>query len=314
MTTKGALSMNQSDFPILVTGATGAQGGATARALLAAGKRVRILARNPDAPAAQALAKLGAEIAKGDMNDAASLAAAMQGAYGVFSVLRPDADGSDAERRHGYALVEAAQKNGIQHFVHTSVAEAGRHTSFPRWESGYWYQKYWTDKWDTEEAVRKGGFKYWTVLKPAFLMDNYAEPKAAGMFPHLRQGKVLTAFLPSTRLQMTSADDVGAFACAAFADPERFNRKDIDMATEALSMDEVASILSRTLGKKVIAQSVSPQEAVAAGLGAGWVRSQEWTNEAGYRADIAALRAWGIPLTTFEQWVTRHAGEIVIDV
>src|SRR5690242_15778847 len=123
---------------ILVTGATGAQGGATARELLAAGYRVRLLTRNPASPAAGALTALGAEAARGDMDDAASLAEAMRGAYGVFSVQLPDTAGTDAERRHGRALVDAARAAGVQHFVHTSVCEAGRHTGFPRWEEGYW--------------------------------------------------------------------------------------------------------------------------------------------------------------------------------
>ncbi len=109
---------------------------------------------------------------------------------------RPDADGSDSERRHGFALVEAARQSGVRHFVHTSVCEAGRHTSFPRWDTGYWWQKYWTDKWDIEEAVRKAGFEHWTVLKPAFMMENFAQPKAKFMFPHLQQGRILTALLP----------------------------------------------------------------------------------------------------------------------
>lgn len=305
--------MRPSDSLVLVTGATGTQGGATARELLAARYRVRILTRDPDAPAAVSLAKLGAEIAKGDLEDPASLVVAIQGAYGVFSVQRPDTNGSDAERRHGYALVEAARKTGIEHFVHTSVCEAGRHTSFPRWESGYWLQKYWTDKWDVEEAVRNAGFAHWTVLKPAFMMDNFALPKAQYMFPHLRHGKIITALLPQTSIQLIAADDVGAFARAAIADPRRFDRKNIELAAQALSMEQAAATLSKVLRKQVRAQSVSPDEALAAGLFQGWVRMQEWVNEVGYRADIEALAAYAIPLTPFVEWTEQHAGEIVVD-
>ncbi len=99
------------DQRVLVTGATGTQGGATARELLAAGFRVRVLTRNPDSPAAQALAGLGAEIGRGDMEDAQSLDAATKDAHGVFSVQRPEADGSDSERRHGLALIAAARRS-----------------------------------------------------------------------------------------------------------------------------------------------------------------------------------------------------------
>ncbi|MGP3791498.1 NmrA/HSCARG family protein [Pseudomonas sp. B392_1p] len=302
---------------ILVTGATGAQGGATARELLAAGYQVRFLTRNLDTLAAQALIALGAEGVTGDMEDAASVAAAMQGTYGVFSVQIPDSAGTDAERRHGQALVDAALAAGVTHFVHTSVCEAGKHTGFPRWESGYWWQKYWTDKWDVEEAVRNAGFPFWTVLKPAFMMDNFAQPKAQYMFPHLQQGKIITALLPATRMQLIAADDVGVLARAALDSPERFKHKNIDLAAEALTMEEVAATLGRALGKSVSAQSLTPEEAIKAGLFPGWVRSQEWTNEVGYRADIDALNAdlgrHGITLIPFAQWIERHAGEIRID-
>jgi uncharacterized protein YbjT (DUF2867 family) len=163
-----------------------------------------------------------------------------------------------------------------------------------------------------EEAVRGAGFPFWTVLKPAFLMDNFAEPKARVMFPHLRSGRIITALLPETRMQLIAGDDVGAFARAAIADPGRFDRRNIDLAAEGLTMGEVAAILSRVLDRKVEARSVSPKEAVAAGLFPGWVRSQEWTNEVGYRADIAALEAFDVPLTRFDDWVRRHRGEIVV--
>ena len=302
---------------ILVTGATGAQGGATARELLAAGYQVRFLTRNPDTPAAKALIEAGAAAVTGDMEDASSVATAMQGIYGVFSVQLPDSSGTDADRRHGHTLITAAQAAGVTHFVHTSVCEAGKHTQFPRWENGYWWQKYWTDKWDVEEAVRNAGFNYWTILKPAFMMDNFAQPKAAHMFPHLQQGKIITALLPTTRMQLIAADDVGVLARTALADPERFNEKSIDLATEALTMEEVAATLGRVLGKSVSAQFVTPDEAEKAGLFPGWVRSQEWTNEVGYRADITALTSalerHDIKLMPFALWIERHAREIQID-
>ncbi|WP_201188588.1 NmrA family NAD(P)-binding protein [Pseudomonas fluorescens] len=302
---------------ILVTGATGAQGGAVARQLLSADFQVRFLTRNPQSPAAQALIAGGAEAVAGDLEDAASLDAAVNGASGVFSVQVPDASGTDAERRHGFALVQAAKAAGVTHFVHTSVCEAGNHTQFPRWDSNYWWQKYWTDKWDVEEAVRGAGFAHWTVLKPAFMMENFAQPKARHMFPHLKQGKIITALSPSTRMQLIAADDIGVVARAAFVDPGKFSGQNIDLAIEALTMDDVALTLTRVLGKPVSAESVSPEKAIEAGVFAGWVRSQEWTNEVGYRADIHALTqslaACDIVLTPFDAWVARHASDIQID-
>jgi uncharacterized protein YbjT (DUF2867 family) len=231
----------------------------------------------------------------------------------VFSVQFPDASGTDSERRHGMALVGAARQAGVSQFIHTSVCESGKHGQFPRWGTGYWWEKYWTDKWDIEEAVCNAGFDHWTVLQPAFMMDNFAQPKAKHMFPHLQHGSIITALLPQTRMQLIAADDVGAFARAAVETPARFDRRRIELAAEALAMDEVAATLTKVLHKNVQASAVTPDQALVAGLFPGWVRSQEWTNEVGYRADIRALEQYKISLTPFATWIERHAAEIVID-
>jgi len=302
--------MKGSSLPILVAGATGAQGGATTRALLAHGRAVRALVRSPDAPAARALGEAGAELVCGDLDDAASLAQAMRGVAGVFSVQVPDIKGDDSERRHGFALVQAARAAGVPQFVHTSVSGTAQRTSFPRWDSGHWNRKYWNDKWEIEEAVRRAGFTTWTVLRPAFMMDNFVPPKSGFMFPHLKHGELATALHPATKMQLIAADDIGAFACAAFMAPCDFAGQEIDLAGDALTMQEVAAVLSATLGRGVASLSLTPAQALARGMSAGWVRSQEWSNEVGYQADIAALAHWGVPLTQFAAWARRHAAAI----
>jgi uncharacterized protein YbjT (DUF2867 family) len=107
-------------------------------------------------------------------------------------------------------------------------------------------------------------------------------------------------------MQLIAADDVGAFTCAAFERPEQFSGQNINLAAEALTMDDVAAELSRAIGVAVTAHSVSPEAAVTAGLHPGWVRSQEWTNDLAYRADIPALARYGVPLTSFSAWVHRQ--------
>ena len=78
--------MGVTDKPVLVVGATGKQGGAAARHLLASGWQVRALVRDTQGAPASRLAAAGARLVRGDMDDTASLAAAMRGVYGVFSV------------------------------------------------------------------------------------------------------------------------------------------------------------------------------------------------------------------------------------
>ncbi|HEY2927988.1 NmrA family NAD(P)-binding protein [Piscinibacter sp.] len=306
--------MTDSSGTVLVTGATGAQGGATTRRLLAAGRRVRFLTRDPHTAAARTLIAAGAQAAQGDLGDAASVAAAMHGVEAVFSVQVPDITGNDCERRHGFALVQAARAAGVLRFVHTSVAQAGQHTGFPGWDSGRWLNKYWTDKRDIEEAVRHAGFARWTVLQPAFMMDNLALPKSGFMFARLAQGELLTALQPDTRLHFIAADDVGSFAAAALTEPARLHGQTIPLATEALTMTDVAATLARVLQANVRAVHVTPQEALAAGLFTGWVNTQEWMNEVGYAVDIAKARSYEIALTPLDAWAAAHSDSIRVPV
>ena len=94
---------------ILVTGATGQQGGAVARALLAGGHKVRALTRKPDGEAARALAGKGAEVVRGDLDDVASLEKALAGAWGVFAVQNTWEAGVEGEEQQGKRRSSARQ-------------------------------------------------------------------------------------------------------------------------------------------------------------------------------------------------------------
>src|SRR5207245_1012906 len=104
---------------VLVLGATGRQGGATARHLLGKGWPVRVLVRDPNKPAAQELRQAGADVVQGNFDDLASLEAAMRGVYGVFSV-----QASTDEVRQGKTIATAAQMAGVHHFIYSSVQSA----------------------------------------------------------------------------------------------------------------------------------------------------------------------------------------------
>jgi len=108
---------------VLVTGATGRQGGAVARELLSHGYKVRALTRKPGANAARELASLGAEVVRSDLDDADSLKAALKGVWGVFSVQNREA-GVAREEQQGKRLAKLAKAAGVEHFVYSSVASA----------------------------------------------------------------------------------------------------------------------------------------------------------------------------------------------
>jgi uncharacterized protein YbjT (DUF2867 family) len=123
------------DKRVLVTGATGRQGGAVIRHMLPKGWKLRALTRNPKNYAAQELARQGIELVQGDLEDPASLPVALRDVYGVYSVQDFWAVGAKREISQGKNLADAAKKAGVQHFVYSSVGGAERNTGIPHWES-----------------------------------------------------------------------------------------------------------------------------------------------------------------------------------
>jgi uncharacterized protein YbjT (DUF2867 family) len=281
--------MSNSDKLIVVTGATGQQGGATAKHLLKQGWRVRALTRDVQGAAAQALALAGAEVVAGNMDDRASLDQAFAGAYGVFSVQNfwlPDV-GAAGEVRQGKIVADAAKAAAVRHFVYTSVGGAERKTGLSHFDS----------KWQIEQYVRSLGLPA-TILRPVFFMENLTSPM---MGP--RDGVLANALKPTTSLQMIAVEDIGFFAALAFARPQEFIGKAVELAGDALTMPQVAETMTRVTGQPVQFVEV-PLEQVAA-------FSQEtadmlaWFNDHGYEADIAGLRNLNPGLQTFATYLQK---------
>src|SRR4030095_13586697 len=103
---------------ILVTGATGKQGGADAHELLQKQYSVRAMTRHPEPPAAKALASAGAQVVKGDLDDERSIASALAGAWGAFAVQNTWEAGVEREEEQGKRFAKAAKQAGTQHLVY----------------------------------------------------------------------------------------------------------------------------------------------------------------------------------------------------
>ncbi len=295
---------------VLVTGATGRQGGATVRALRAAGVPVRALVRDPATDRAKAVEALGVELVTGDLHDRDSVTRAAEGARAVFSVQMPGmtAEGPDFEGEitQGVNLVEGAKAAGVAQFVHTSVSGAGQHTETPGWAEGRWasMEPVLGAKAAIQDRVREAGFAHWTLLKPSFFMENFL-PSMAYLFPRGIEGGLVTLLRPGTRLSMVAVDDIGRAAAAAIAEPERFHGVELELASDYLPMTEIAEVLSRALGTRLSAPDMTEEQARAAGM-PEMGSSHEWLNVAGQPARPQYAKELGIPLTSFEAWAREH--------
>ncbi|MBM6582388.1 NmrA family NAD(P)-binding protein [Microvirga sp. BT689] len=300
--------------PILVTGATGKQGGAVVRALLQAGRPVRALTRDPASAAGQALAAQGVEVVKGDFNDSASLDAALAGVDGVFSMQMGSHPGDpDTEIVTGRALIEAAGPAGVDTVVHTSVARAGDQKNFVGWDEGRWEPLYWNNKALVIDMVTTQGFRHWVILKPAMIMENLVPPMVESMWPSLRErGQFETAIEADTSIDWIAADNIGAFAAAAFADPKRFHGHEIDLAADSATLPEIAAKITKATGKSVSAVTLSEAEALAKPYGEIGFKHESWNNVEGYKVDLNAVRRWGLPLTTIDEFIAQNRDKFVI--
>ena len=213
-----------------VVGATGQQGGATARALLTAGARVRALVRDPTSAPAQDLATLGGHLTRADLDDARSLRAAFTDVDGVFAMTTMATErGTEGEVENGTAIADAAAAAGVPHVVYSSVGGAERHTGIPHFES----------KRRVEEHLKSLGLST-IFVRPTFFMDNFIRYSR----PQIEDGTlVLRMPLPAgVPLQMIATDDVGTVSAAALLDPDIIGGQSIEIAGDELTGEQIAAV------------------------------------------------------------------------
>jgi len=274
---------------ILITGVTGNQGGAVARALHDKGFHLRGLTRTPDSERAAALTRQGVDLVKGDLDDEATLRQALAGAWGVFGVQNPLQAGVEREEAQGKRLATLAREAGVEHYVYTSVGSAHKRTGVPHFDS----------KSRIEETVRALRFPSHVILRPVFFMENLLAPFSL-------QGSTLAwAIDPATKLQMIAVYDIGWFGARAFTDAAPLNRREIDLAGDVRTMPETAAILTEALGRP-IAFAQTPIEPVRQ-YSKDTALMLEWFDRVGYSADIAGLeREFGRALTKLPDWARRQ--------
>lgn len=274
---------------VLVTGATGKQGGAVARALLTEDSfRVRALTRDPHSAAALILAELGAEVVRGDLDDRVTFDRALEGVHGVFSVQNFWETGYDREVEQGVRLADAALAAGVRHFVYSSVASAHRNTGLSHFES----------KWRIENHIRSLALPH-TIVRPVFFMDNWESP---AMGDPIVAGRLVFPLSADRTFQQVAVRDIGGIVALALRQPDAWLGRALDIAGDERTMREVANGFARVLGRAVDYVQV-PWDDFRNAMGEEYYKMMRWFEEVGYDADVREVRRIYPKATGLEEYL-----------
>ena len=269
---------------ILVTGATGQQGGSLARLLLQKKHKVYALTRNTQSPAAQDLRNKGANVVKGDLDDSDSLERAVKDVESIFLMGTPFEDGTEGETRRGKLMADISKENKVEHLVYSSVANADKNTGIPHFES----------KYKVEQHIKNLGIPY-TIIGPTFFMENL-------LGPGLEQGQLALPLSSSTTLQQSALENIGEFSALVIERRKPFLGKRIDIASDEVTGEQAAKILSNELGHRIRYVHIPLEQVRQANE--DMARMYEWYESEGTSIDIASLHQEypEVNWLTFKDW------------
>ncbi|MFN8290371.1 MAG: NmrA/HSCARG family protein [Chitinophagaceae bacterium] len=227
---------------VLVTGATGAQGGSVARTLMREGKfRVRILTRNPQSYRALVLQRAGAEIVVGDMQDKESLKKAMAGVYGVFGVTNFwEHYGNEYEL--GKNLADAAEECAVSHLVMHTLPD------YHQLSNGKYSVPHYDLKAKLETYIRS------RPVPASFVHMGFYYENFLSFFPLQKDnsGNYYFGFPQGqTKLAAVSVEDTGPVVSYLFGHPAEMMGKTVMITGADLTCDEYAAIMEKVLGKRI---------------------------------------------------------------
>jgi len=282
----------QNGKTVFVTGATGNQGGAVTRHLLARGFGVKALTRDPGSPKAMSLAAGNVAIVKGDLNDPQSYQDHLKNADAVFCCLQLTTK-TDQEVRQGKALVSLAAGAGIKHFIYSSVIGCDRGTGIPHWES----------KKEIEDHLKISGMNY-TILRPSSLYENLLIPAVKN---RIQKGKLVLPTRADTVQQFISAEDIGMISAIIFSDPQQYKDRTITLASGQLDGKELATVFSRVMQRDIKFQQL-PGLIVRLVMGKDLAKMFRWVNQndAVFVKDLEGFKKEFPGMLTTEKWIENN--------
>ncbi len=307
---------------ISVFGATGAQGGGLARAILADPLRrfrLRAVTRKPVSPAAQRLANAGAEVFAADLDDAASIERAMAGARAAFCVTNFWEHLSPAkEIAQAHTMAQAAAAGSVRHVIWSTLEDTREVLPADGSRMPVLMDAYNVPHLDGKGEANRFFFDHGvptTLLYTSFYWDNLIH---FGMAPKRRADGTLSFVLPmgDARLPGIAADDIGRCAFGIFARGNDLAGKSIGIAGEHLNGEQMAEQLSLALGEPVVHERLSPAQYRALGfpgaddLGNMFQFKRDFEHAYCAARSVACSRELNPRLQTFAAWLAAHREEL----
>jgi len=310
---------------ITVFGATGAQGGGLVRSILndKHGEfAARAVTRDINSDKAKALAALGAEVVAGDVDDAASVDKALEGAYGAYFVtffwnhFSPEIEFAQAE-----TFANAAKKAGLQHAIWSTLEDTREFvplhddrmpTIKEKYKVPHFDAKGEADKFFIEAGVPT------TFLYPSFYWENLiyfgAGPKKAA------DGKLhLTLPIGDAKMGGIAAEDIGKSAYGIFKKGKEMIGKKVGLAGEQLTGEEMAAELSKALGQPVIYNKIPASVYRSFGfpgaddLGNMFQFYDDFEEQVNALRDVSASKELNPELQSFPKWLKENAKLIPVE-
>ena len=280
---------------ITVFGVTGSQGGSVARALLADGTfKVRGVTRNPDSEKAQALKNAGAEVVKADLNDAASVEAAVSGAYGVFLVTNYwEFVDEQKEIVQGKTAVDACKKAGVKHVVFSGLELVKDILGKP---CPHFDGKGRVEKYLDKQNVPNTSVRY------AFYSENFVSP---GFKP--QDGTNEFTFPMYGPMDIVSVAECGPVVASVFNKPEEFIGKKIGLSGSKKTIAEYIAIINKVTGKTFTYNPMSYEDYAKLPFPAEDISAMfEFYSKCNPNRDIELTRRFNPNMLSFEEWVEKN--------
>jgi uncharacterized protein YbjT (DUF2867 family) len=311
---------------IAVVGATGAQGGGLVRAIQndPSGEFIaRAITRDPNSDKAKELAKLGAEVVKGDVDDVESLKKAFAGAYGAYCVtFFWDHFSPEKELEQVAKMADAAKHANVKHVVWSTLEDTRKWLPLNDNRMPTLHGKYKVPHFDAKGEADKlfadRGVPT-TNLLTSFYWDNFIY---FGMGPQPgADGKLAITFpMGNKKLPGIAAEDIGKCALGVFKNGPKYISKTVGIAGEHLTGEQMAKSFSRLLGKEVQYNAV-PHDVYR---GLGFPGADDLGNMFQFKHDfedyfcgarnLDEARSLNPELNTFDKWLEKHKDQIPVSM